>query len=62
MNEETESNHSNPYEGIFARQPDSVTHGVWSDREVYKQPLGPDVVVNRGWYGTAQVEESGFNW
>ncbi len=54
---------SSSYNGIFARQPDSVEHTVWGTREVHEQPLGPDVVTHRDWYGTAQVEQQGwFNW
>jgi hypothetical protein len=61
MYEDNETNNSN-YEGLFARQPDSVEHTVWGAREVHEQPLGPNVVVNRDWYGNSQVEQSGFNW
>lgn len=61
MYEEDETNHST-YEGLFARQPDSVEHTVWGTREVYEEPLGSNVVVNRDWYGNAQVEQDGFNW
>ena len=54
---------SSSYNGIFARQPDSVEHTVWGTREVHEQPLGPDVVTHRDWYGTAQVEQQGWsNW
>ncbi len=62
MYNDNENNNSSNYEGLFARQPDSTSSGVWSNREVYEQPLGPDIVVNRDWYGNAQVEHDGLNW
>ncbi len=56
-------NENSSYEGIFARKPDSVENTVWGNREVYEQPLSPNVVLNRDWYGNAQVEQQGwFNW
>jgi hypothetical protein len=63
MYEENETNHSSNYEGIFARQPDSTSSGVWGSREVHEEPLGPNVVVDRDWYGNVtKVEQSWFNW
>ena len=61
---DNESNNSSgsSYEGIFARQPDSVEHSVWGTREVYNQPLSPNIEVTRDWYGNARVENGGFDW
>jgi len=56
-------NNNSSYEGLFARQPDSVEPTVWGTREVHEQPLGSDVVVRRDWYGNAQIEQQGWsNW
>jgi len=59
---DNEDNSSN-YNGIFARQPDSVEHTVWGTREVHQEPLAPDVVIHRDWYGNAEIETKGWpNW
>jgi len=54
-------NENSSYEGIFASRPDRIEEGIWTNVETHHQTFGPDIRVERDWYGNAQVERSWFD-
>ncbi len=56
-------NEAGNYEGLFARTPDQTQETIWGTTETHTNPLGPDTVVQRDWYGQVRsVEDSWGNW
>jgi hypothetical protein len=49
------------YQGPFAWRPDKVDHGIWGSTETHRRVVGPDVRVEKDWYGNVtKVERSWF--
>ena len=57
---DNDKNRSN-YQGLFAWKPDNTTHGIFGSTETHRRAWGPDVRVEKDWWGNVtKIERSWF--